>query len=45
MTTTNRRQPSEPAVAAAIETGCRTLRLPTIRTGSQRSPPPPNASS
>jgi DNA replication protein DnaC len=31
MTTTSRRQPSEPAVAAAIETGCRTLRLPTIR--------------
>jgi DNA replication protein DnaC len=26
-----RRQPTEPAVAAAIETGCRTLRLPTIR--------------
>lgn len=30
-TTTNRRQPTEPAVAAAIEAGCRTLRLPTIR--------------
>ena len=26
-----RRQPTEPAVTAAIETGCRTLRLPTIR--------------
>ncbi len=26
-----RRQPTEPAVAAAIEAGCRTLRLPTIR--------------
>src|SRR5690349_17360654 len=31
MTTTSRRQPTEPAVAAAIEAGCRTLRLPTIR--------------
>jgi DNA replication protein DnaC len=29
--TTTRRQPTEPAVAAAIEAGCRTLRLPTIR--------------
>ena len=28
---TSRRQPSEPAVMAAIEAGCRTLRLPTIR--------------
>jgi DNA replication protein DnaC len=28
---TSRRQPTEPAVAAAIEAGCRTLRLPTIR--------------
>jgi len=27
-----RRQPTEPAVMAAIEAGCRTLRLPTIRT-------------
>ena len=26
-----RRQPTEPAVTAAIEAGCRTLRLPTIR--------------
>jgi DNA replication protein DnaC len=26
-----RRQPTEPAVEAAIEAGCRTLRLPTIR--------------
>ena len=28
---TSRRQPSEPAATAAIEAGCRTLRLPTIR--------------
>jgi DNA replication protein DnaC len=28
---TARRQPTEPAVVAAIEAGCRTLRLPTIR--------------
>lgn len=27
----SRRQPTEPAVTAAIEAGCRTLRLPTIR--------------
>ncbi len=29
---TSRRQPTEPAATAAIEAGCRTLRLPTIRT-------------
>ena len=29
---TNRRQPAEPAASAAIEAGCRTLRLPTMRT-------------
>jgi IstB-like ATP binding protein len=27
-----RHQPAEPAAAAAIEAGCRTLRLPTMRT-------------
>ena len=27
-----RRQPAEPAATAAIEAGCRTLRLPTMRT-------------
>ena len=29
---TRRRQPAEPAATAAIEAGCRTLRLPTMRT-------------
>ena len=29
---TSRRQPAEPASIAAIEAGCRTLRLPTMRT-------------
>ena len=29
---TTRRQPAEPAATAAIEAGCRILRLPTIRT-------------
>jgi DNA replication protein DnaC len=29
---TSRRQPAEPAATAAIEAGCRTLRLPTMRT-------------
>jgi DNA replication protein DnaC len=28
----SKRQPAEPAAAAAIEAGCRTLRLPTMRT-------------
>ena len=27
-----KRQPTEPAATAAIEAGCRTLRLPTMRT-------------
>ena len=41
-----RRQPTEPAVLAAIEAGCRTLRLPNpVAAASVRSPPPPNASS
>ena len=42
---TSRRQPSEPAVMAAIEAGCRTLRLPRSATGSARSLPPPNENS
>ena len=29
---TSRRQPAEPAATAAIDAGCRTLRLPTMRT-------------
>ena len=28
---TGRRQPTQPAVEAAIDAGCRTLRLPTMR--------------
>jgi hypothetical protein len=39
-----RRSVTEQAAIAAIEQGCRMLRLPTIATGSPRSPLPPSAS-
>jgi hypothetical protein len=40
---TRRRNVTEQAATAAIEQGCRMLRLPTLRTGSPRSPRQPSA--
>jgi hypothetical protein len=40
---TRRRNVTEQAATAAIEQGCRMLRLPTIRDRFAESPRPPNA--